>query len=350
MGRYDIGRLVDIFFRKSLSMNVKTLVFFIPVLFFICSTALKPQSAKDADTEKDDTEPITYKLFVKYPTKVYNVYKINEHTDSWRQYSDSSVKEYERDVTYFITQVAPSLPEDGFQTVRVVFDSLRYRFKEGEAEFTFNSQDEELPSVNFMDLTVSSVPQGREFNMTYSPYGEVADIGGESIEWLENYINEQAVGSTDTLTIYVWLNGISDLHLKYLGDLQKRLIPNGRVTLDSTWKTFFEFELDGVSFYDSVRVSIDDYANGIFNIKAEADSLKAYSGKYRLYGIKNHLVDIDASRGKGTYRIKLTPRGAISYAEADFYAEMVPRVSRERFKQKVKTKVTWELLGQFTWK
>jgi hypothetical protein len=321
------------------------------VLILILSISFGQLSAQDAiKGEKSKKEPPKHKVAVKHNTKVYSSYKLTEETKVYRQFADSSSQEYKREVTYFLTQFVPDPPENGFDKVEVSIDSMLYKYTEGDAVFEFDSQSEKMPSTSFFDLTVTSVPLGRAFTMTYSPYGDVAKIEGEDIDWLKKYVTVDGKKSLDTMKKYIWVRGVSDEHLLYLGDIQKRIIPLRTMQIDSTWKAMFAFEMDGITFNDAATtVKISDLSSGNFTLMAVADSMTTPQTFGRFNEI-NEFVNIEASSAKGKYILKISPKGAIENAQADFYAEVSARFKKESFKEKIWTKATWELLGQFKWK
>jgi len=306
------------------------------------------------DDEKDNIkakDTIEYKVAVKYPTKVYHYYKMTEETSVWRQYSDSSVKEYKRQYTMFFTLFPPDPPDDGFVKVSVTFDSLRYKFYEQDKLlYEFDSQSEVMPKSSFFDMTVTTIPNGRSCDFVYSPYGEIAQYGGEDIDWLTDYVLVKGKNVLDTLNKFVWMQGISLDHMAYLADLQKQIFPVKNMKIDSLWTSDFSIELDGINFYDTATVKITDYSLGVFTLEAVVKNLQPINKQARLYGIKSKLADIDAGRGRGSYKVQVSPRGAVSLAEAEFHAEVVPRINKERFKQKIHTKIKWELVGQYKWR
>ncbi len=345
MGRYDISSMVNLlFFGKSMKQFC---IIFSLLLSLILILPVGNTYSQAAKGEESDDEIPKFRLNHKYPTLVYSSYKMTETTKTWRQYSDSSIIEYKRELTFYFTVHAASPPEDGFHTLDVSIDSCEYYFKQGDSEVKFNSQSEELTGKRFLDKTASTVPLSREFQMTYSPYGEVAKIEGDDIDWLERNVLEKGKDKLDTLEKHIWLEGISFDHLTYIADLQKNILPNGIVSKDSVWKAAFQTEIDGIDFMDTVKTRIKEVKPAMYIIEAAADSLKPLDEKARFYGIKKILVDIDAAKGSGTYTVHLTPRGTIEKAVGDFHAELIPKIKKDRFFQKIDTKVEWQLLGQY---
>lgn len=321
----------------------KTGIFSALILTLILAVPILSQNAQKGIPEKDTSY---YRPVVKYPLHEYGVYKMNEVTDVFREYSDGSQKKYTRDITYFFTQYIPDLPKDGFNTVRVSVDSLHYKFQVGDAIYEWNSQVDTLAPPNFPDLNAVSIALGRDFDMIYSPYGELAKIEGEKLSWLKNYIVVEGKDKLDSLKKNIWLRGISTEHLKYLTDLQKGIIPPGKVRRDSVWATPFDIQLDEVNFYDTAQSRIKDYNAGILSLESSFSKLKPAEETVRLYDI-NQLVNTTEGQGSGKYEISIGGNGWISNALLETEAQLKAKVKNEEFTQKIKTKATWELLNHF---
>lgn len=310
------------------------------LICFLCfSGFLFSQSSK----KKDD---LSYSLKMKFPVNISNVYKMKEITNVKRSFSDSTNKEYTRDLTWYFTQKVSSSSKDGFTVVEVVIDSVEYKFKEGEAEFKFNSQGDDPGVLTFEDVQSTTVPLGKSYEMTYNPYWEVSKIEGENLEWLRNYVLKDGK-VLDTLKKILWLDGISIERLSHITDIKKLTFPVGPVEPDSVWRSPFTIQLDGINFYDTLKTNIPKHTSGFQYIDGTTDKIFAQKNPTRFYGIKNTLVSIDSCKGKGTYSLTITPRGSIRTATADFNVEILARVNKETFKETIVTKINWELIGQF---
>jgi len=311
----------------------------------LSGNSLAQEKSAKGQPEKDTAY---YKVTLKYPLKTYTSYKMSEETEVRRIYSDSSVKEYKREIVYYITTAFPELPEDGFVKVQVTVDSMTYKFKSGEKEVTFDSQEEEKPIPNFQDLAISSIQLGRTFDLTYSSYNELAKIEGEELDWLKNYILVEGKDILDTLKKHYWLRGISFERLRYIGDLQKSLIPPGKVRTDSTWKSDFAFEIDGIAFTDTASTRIINYNAGIFTLFSNMNNLQPVREGVVLYDIP-YIADVDTGRGAGTYTLEVRPNGTISMIKAEFEAEVKIKVKNEVFTQRMRSKTSWDQFRQFKW-
>ncbi len=329
------------------ALPVKALKFLlILILTFFFSTDLYAQAVPQKGDPKLDT--MQYRITLRYPTNVYTAYKLIETTEVKRTYSDGSAKDYKREVIYYFTTLVSKLPEDGFNTLTVTVDSMKYQFKDGAKTYEFDSQDHEKEIPNILDLTVQAVPLGRTFDMIYSPYHEVASIESEEFESLKEQILNVGKGLMDEVNQTIWLRGFSVETLTHIADLAKGTIPFARVSKDTVWKNQFRFQIDGINFFDTAYCRLADYQAGVFTIEVKADSLKPIPEGVVLHDIRA-IVTVDSGLVQGTYKYQIRPNGAISYAEANFEGLVYPRLRNEVFTQYMRKKSVWELIKQYRW-
>ena len=322
-------------------MRIRLSVFLALLFIFLFSFDLK------SDDPVKGVEPVTYKLAAKYYTNVANIFKFTEVSEFTRIFDDSSTHKFKRESTFYFSLNSRSIPENGFTTLDVTIDSLVYRFTEGEAVYKFNSQDEDPGDIAFNDLQTIFVPLGKSFDMVYSPYGEVAKIEGEKLDWLRNYINKDGSSLMDTVENFMWLDGISKERLEHITNLQKFLFLPGPILQDSSWKSLFNIQIDRKNFFDTVDVKIEKIKEGFITINAISKNLTNLPQSSIFYGIKGSLVPVTNSRGTGNYKIELSPRGTIRYAEANFNVDIGAKKGNSKFTDKVQVKMTWQLLGQY---
>ncbi len=326
----------------------KSVVYLLIMLFVFPTLNLYLFSQEEPGKDEEKKEPeIEYRLKVKYDPKIYNSYKLTESNDVTRVYSDSSTVKYNRTITYFFTLYAPDPPEDGFLDVDVAIDSMRYKLVHGEKVYEYDTQ-RDIESKFIFDREVASVPSTKEFRMIYSPYGEVAEISGDMLDFETKKLFKYG-DRLDTLKKFVWYRGLSPEHLAYLVDVPKGLLPYGPVAEDSIWAKPVKFDINGIAFSDTMVVRINEHSRGTFLIEAAADSLTPIESTGRLYQIKE-LAQIRHGVAKGTFEMELIPSGVIGFAEAKLKGVIYPKVKKEEFKEYVDTKITWELLGQFRFK
>jgi len=68
---------------------------------------------------------------------------------------------------------------------------------------------------------------------------------------------------------------------------------------------------------------------------------------YQKFLLLSKLAKIDSIKGKSEYNIDITPRGTIKYASSDYDIIIFGTHIRDFFYDMIKSKSTWELLGQY---
>lgn len=345
MGWNDISSMVSLLFQEMKKIQ-KILSYFL-VLTFVQMSYNNIELFSQEGAKKSE-EPPAYPLKFIPPQTIRHVYKMHDSTVVTRIFSDNSTKKYTREVFYYFNFVMPNPPKDGFMTFEVSIDSLKYKFTEGEAVFEFDSQADNPGALTFEDLVTTIVPLGNEFNMTYSPYGEVAKIDGERLEFLINYIKQQKNNPmSDAIINFSWEDGISIDRLKFLADVKKIILPTEPIQIDTVWKTPIDLQFDHINFYDTLTAKITKFQDKLFYISGVSNNIKPKNKPAKLYGIKTQLIEVADAKGEGTFELILHSRGFVSKAEAKYNLEIGSYIKKEYFKQKIETKTTWELLKQF---
>lgn len=345
MGRNDISCLVSLLFQEMKKIQKILSYFFVLIFVFLI---LNRNELFSQDGAKKSEEPPAYQLKFIPPQTIRHVYKMHDSTVVTRIFSDNSTKKYTREVSYYFNFVMPNPPKDGFMTFEVSIDSLKYKFTEGEAVFEFDSQADNPGALTFEDLVTTIVPLGNEFNLTYSPYGEVAKIDGERLDFLIDYIKQQKNNPmSDAIINFSWEEGISLDRLKFLADVKKILLPAEPIQIDSIWKTPIDLQLDYINFFDTLSTKITKFKDGFFHITGVSKNIRAKNKPAKLYGIKTQLIEVADTKGEGSFELILHSRGFVSKAEANYNLEIGSYIKKEYFKQKIETKTTWELLKQF---
>ena len=338
MGRNDFGCMVNLFIRK-----IKFTSFFICVLFISAGCLFAQENTQSAKA----SEPVKYLPVHKFPLAVQHVYMFTDTTEVTKTFPDSTRVKYYRELTHFFTVTQNETSKDGFVTVEVTIDSTRYHLKDGKAEIFWDSQDENAGGVNLQDLMYASVPLGKYFDMTYSPYGEIAKISGEKMDAYFDYLNKNSSGFKDEVLKYLWFEGASIKRLANITDVIKIVFPDIKMGIDSIWKTPFNMQLDFINITDTLDARITDVTSGEITIDALSKSVDVLNGKYIFYGVKNMLLPVTKSSGGGTYRLTMSPRGAMKKAIANFDVNLQVPVQKDIFSINIKSSVHWVLLGQY---
>lgn len=339
MGWNDISILVDLQSKKN-----KIIIFILCFLLIPIYSAQSDEPLKEGKKSKD--EPVTYRFKLRYQKGISQQWKYTEVTDVKRTFSDSSTLSFQRNIIYYFTIRCIDLPSEGFEKINIIIDSLDYSFNDGKKVYKFNSQADDDGDINFEDLKANSIALSREFDLTYSPYGEIAKIEGEQLNHYINYIKENENKGIDTALIVLWLKGLSQEALTHYADVKKILFPPGPITIDSVWKSPFQITVNGINYYDTVTTKIIGQKKISYIFQSESNHLRSYPQKAILYSIRQP-VNVDSSAGKGTYTIQLHSRGFIEKAEANFEISSNISFRREYFTEEIKTKIIWELLNQY---
>lgn len=314
------------------------------LMALVFTIALSPVFS--ADNNRENEKPV-YKLHYKFPLTITNSYKMVENTSVTRIYKDSTVLKYDREVNLFfsIKQVEPT--KDDFVTVHVALDSLHYTIKDGDAVFEFNSQNEAQGSIAFDDLNDYLIPLSKEFDMTYSPYGEVIKTEGGNLDDLIRYIKKATQSQMDSSDQKYWLDMLSVDRLQYLSDPKKLSLPNVPVTKDSVWLSKPWLCIDGIYFNDTVSTKISNVVPNYFDIEAKFNKFNVVPGDYKFYGIKDITGSIIESNAKGNIKLSIGPKGTLEGSEANFNVELKAKIRKEVMSEKIDYNCKWLLMGQF---
>ncbi len=294
------------------------------------------------DAMKSENQKLTFMVKSIYPVNVSHVYKMTEKTKVIRRFSDSTVKEYNRDMTVFLSLYAPSAPDNGFNTLIISVDSLIYKYSDEKNTAVFNSQDDNSRPPKVSDYDSKGLILGKSFELTYSPYGEIAKITGEDLKEKRSLVNDPATGIKDTIRRFNWNFGLSDGHLAFIGDLQKQVLPLKRIDTSDVWPAMFNYEIEGVHFSDTVNVKMKDYNTDVYNLVATMNKVKLPKGAYSFNGF-DRFINLTDGTVSGTYTINVNPKGFIKYAEGNFESIMHLEYHGEMIEQKVTSTVSWEL-------
>ncbi len=298
-----------------------------------------PADAKAHLTPGKSVTPEYNALKWRFPAGNIFAYTMHDSTEVLRTYSDSSTLKYSRDVTYYLELRANSDPVNGMLELDVNIDSLRYRFKSGESEIVYDNRSK--VQLKFPDLTAATVPVNRECFIKFSPYWEAVSIRGEMLDWLKDYIAKYGEGHLDSMSTYMWLNGISTMAYAQIIDPQKGVLPNDVVKRDSSWKKPYFVKIDGLDCRDdSATTHIASYALGLYTLESDIQHLKVLPKTDRLYGIER-MIDILGGEGKGHQTLVINRRGNIISSSSQFNTTVKAHVRNETFSENVQSFYTW---------
>ncbi len=306
------------------------------------------QAAKGSADEPKSLSTNLYKLNAKFMLNVFHKYILTEESKITRTSSDEKTVTYNRKVVYHLNLKQNSLPENGFNEVKLLLDSLEYYLSEdGEQKVAYNSQDDEANTpYNVLDYMNYGIPLGKECNINYSPYNDVADIKGEVLDEFRARLDHPEDGLQDPDAKYIWKRYLSNSYLAFLGDVMKNTIPGIPIDRDSTWKGICSFYVDGVQYFDTMNVALKDFNPREFVVSAELDSLIGVAEPVNVLGF-NEIVQIYNPKGRGIITVHGSPRGQINLTEIEAETEFYFKIDKTEYKQTTQTKYSWKLDKMF---
>lgn len=355
MGWYDLSRLDTVpvkrfFLNTAFSATLALLFTLTPMRILSQETGKQPTSAAP-----QSTAPVKkYSLRVDWKDGVLHTYSVTEKTKVKRVYRDNIEKNYERETTYFLSMSSTGT-DKGFTKLRVVIDSLKYKFTEGNTILRYNSYDEKDNNIKgeFPDLTGTFACMSHQFEFRVAPTGEVASVSGVGengdIDWLKDYINDPE-SPMDTLQKILWLSCISPENLKMIADIPKGIIAGKmQIKADSVWTRQIGMRLDGINFSDTLASEVVSFAKSNFVISGESKALRPLSNQsVRMFGIPG-LADIISGKGTGKVRLDMTSGGTVRKAEITYAADVEAKYKLEQFSENIQTTVLCTLIGQYKW-
>jgi len=305
-------------------------------LLIVALAAVFLINSSSQSAPRDSTELVTM-YSPEYVLKVnfYNIYSIDETSDVVRTLEDGTEETYTREVTYFIRHLVKNLPDEGFQSIKISIDSMRYKLTDGSKSYEFNSQANDYPSKYTREFQMYSALLGAEYVITYSPYGDLAKVETDALDKSAKDIHESKL---PIMKKFYLLSGMTQSRSEYLSDLKKLALPDGEVAEDSVWECSMNFHLSSIAWSGKAKVHVSDYNVGNMTIRADIESMETKQGNCGFYDVSK-LATINKSKASGSYEIVLTPRGALHRADGQFDIEIEASVNDLKFKETIKTKL-----------
>ncbi|MCE5305316.1 MAG: hypothetical protein ABFD00_05280 [Chloroherpetonaceae bacterium] len=300
---------------------------------------------EDTDTSKQYAK---YIIRPKYPINLAFHYMLIDNTKFEQVLSDSTKREFERNMTYYFTFYSPGSPVDGFTKLRVSIDSLEYSFKSGNDSVYYNSQlDDQVPPFNIPDFDISSVILGKDFELLYSPYWDFGKVQGDNLIAKRNYINDPIEGIPDPIRKYQWNFQLSDDNLGFTVDLLKNLIPTHSIDTHLVRNIPFKFAVEGLSFYtDSAKVQLVTANSSKYVLSASFDHFIPLQKESVIPGFLT-FVDFENVDGKGSYTLNLTPQGRVDAGELNLDLNLQFKDRNEIIHEKIQKHSIWQLIKNY---
>ncbi len=328
---------------------MKYLKIIIVVLFFSFNYCFIFSQNDESQRKSELSDEILYKILPRIPVNVAHKYIYTEKSKIARELSSGNTQNFERELTYHFTMVAPSpLDNNGFQTVEISVDSIDYKFKNKDTTIYFNDQRDDLRMPKLDDYQIKMVPLGLNFQLTFSPYHDIAKVGGDILIEKRDYITSPNTAPSDEMVKFTWLNGLKDESLITIFDVIKGIPPIEKVAIDSIWSKQIISNVEDGIFVDSVDFKLINFNIQSFTIKGQSKNFKAIPDKVRLFSI-NQLVDLVDIKGKSDYTIKMHPRGSINQLNIKYNVEEHYKIENDILIQKIETEKNWFLEKMYNW-
>lgn len=321
------------------------------ILIFDASSSVAQTGTTKKGGDETSTLPPSYILKGNFRTLLFYNYVLSDTTVVKRVYIDSSHQNYTRIVQYFLTLYQPDAPKDGFSKIDVAIDSIHYRFIEGEKTYEFTSLENFDPKIFlFDDFKTISIPMSKEFTIVYSPYGEVAKIEGERLEYFRNYVENSLRESADSILAYNWTDGLNDERLQYIADVFKLLYPNKPVYQDSLWSSPFFLQLEGLNIADTIIAKVAGIEETNYVLQGYFQNPYILPKKVKFYGLNNLTWNIKLDHAEGNFVQKLTQYGAVEDFIINFDFSIVVGTNSKVFEQTTQKRIHWNLVNQYYYK
>ena len=294
-------------------------------------------------------EPILYTIKSKFPVNIQHDYSYTDTTKITRIFSDSSQQEFMRILKFYFTLRAPNATDkEGFTVVIASVDSLEYTFKRRDSTYYYNSQSDNLRPPKLNDYLLNTVPLGLDFEMTYSPYQEVAKVSSETLDKKRKYVSDSATAPSDPDIRFIWNDRLSDVPLLSCFDVVKGILPNSKTSIDSTWNHEIVLDIDGASISDSVQFKLSSFNIKNYIIDGTVKKIYPLKKMTRLFDI-NTLSEVISSTGTGDYKIKVQPRGSIGELFINHDMQIKYQIQNDILIQNIISKKHWKLENMHRW-
>lgn len=315
------------------------------LLGLLLGCATSPLSAQIAGESPAVREPIRPRLLASIPVGRIRYYELQEQTRITRQLPDGTTQTVEREVTSVLRFYAFTAREHGMTELACRVEELTYRFRHDTVSVTFSSRQPERLPRRLPDLEFVSSVLGTELEILLSPYGDIARIGGEQLEWLRKYLRSQ-VGS-DSLRLAARLSAISEARWASLFDLHKGIVPGTRMREDSTWHRLVTLWIEGAQWRDTAHTHIAKTSDTTRTLVGVLPALRPRDSTVWLPDLFPTPATLTHGRGHAQITVELAPHGLTLSSTLHAYteAELAP-ANRVPFRQTTQVTYTWRFLRE----
>ncbi len=294
---------------------------------------------------------LTYKLIMKYPTNISFKYSYNEQSSVKRTIADEK-SEFKRNSTTFFTLMNTELQNSSIQKLEIKTDSIVHKIANDSGEVAFTTKGFELEGLRNEDIEQYRLPVSREFSLIVSPYYEVADLKPSVALDLARIKLEKQKSKTAPADYYLWKNSLADERLYHITDIKKINLPLTRIELDTTWESPIEFQIAGVTFYDTVKVKVSDERGAYLFLESEFKADKFLKDPQIIYGFRDKPVIPTESDLNCIFKLTITPQGTIDDATMDVNGKIKFKTMDKEaieIEDTIQSVLKWKLMGRYNW-
>ncbi len=315
-------------------------------IFTISSYSQEEQETKNNENistlKKDE---LKYDINLFFPLKVIHQYRMDEETEVTREYDDGTKYSYKKRLTWFVSFYAQNIStRDGEKEVYAAIDSIDYEFDDGKYKAKFNNSGEYIPPAGW-DFEKTFLANAKDFTMFYDSYNKAYDVQSDQIDAdlrsLKKYNGKNAEFKKEQVS-----RRLSDRDLIFIADPVKNLLPSTSVSLDSSWKVNFNFDVDFINFANTCSATLSDIAGTNYIIKMKADTLYCIDTTMLFDDIKK-IGKVDAGLASGDLELSISTRGHVKYLTTNFNATIFGKIDNIKFIEKKKSRVSWNLVGMW---
>lgn len=295
---------------------------------------------------------LTYRLFMKYPSNISFKYSYNEQSKVVRTVSNSEKSEFKRTSTTYFTLINSELSSASIQKLEIKTDSISHEIANDSGKVVFATKDFDLNSLRNDDVAQYMLPISREFSLIISPYNEVADLKPSVALDVSRKKLEDQKSKMSADEYFLWKNALADEKFYHIADLKKINFPLTRIEKDTLWETPIEFQISGVTFYDTVKVKIKEERGAYLFLESEFKADKFLKDPQIIYGFRNMPVTPTKSDLNCIFKLTITPEGTIDDATIEANGKITFKTMENKpveIEDNINTILNWKLMGRYNW-
>lgn len=319
-------------------------------------------SAVSANAENEASKK-TYKMMIRYPITIPFKYSCVEKTDVARQMikeksekaaakesaSDTAKFYFQRRVATNFTLFNKDLPKDGFSNYVIRTDSINHTITANGKTKHFDTNSGDLMANWNDDLEQYSIPVSREFTYLVTPYDEFADIINDK-DILDNRRQVDSSKSMKAADRCLWRTSLADERLYQITDIKKIEFPTKRIEEDSSWLSPIEFQIEGVTIFDTVSVKFTQEKGRFLFMEAKFSPRYFSRDSVIEYGFRNAAAIPDSVKLNCVFKLVLTPTNTVDSSSLTAEGNIgFTLTDGRKFVDAVKSDFQWVKLGQYNW-